>query len=105
MTLATPAAGVHVQRRHVGHRCCGPRRRHRGRTRLGAALVEQRVVILGVGTAGIGIADLIRDAMVREGLSHAQATVGVVIVVGLTVFCVTGGLMTLVINRRPVDMC
>jgi hypothetical protein len=43
--------------------------------------------------------------MVREGLSHAQATVGVVIVVGLTVFCVTGGLMTLVINRRPVDMC
>jgi hypothetical protein len=46
-----------------------------------------------------------RPSGAEEGLSHAQATVGVVIVVGLTVFCVTGGLMTLVINRRPVDMC
>lgn len=31
-------------------------------------------------------------------------TVGVVNVVGLTVFCVTGGLMTLVISHRPVEV-
>ena len=36
-------------------------------------LAAQRVIIFGAGTAGIGIADLIRDAMVREGLSREQA--------------------------------
>jgi malate dehydrogenase (oxaloacetate-decarboxylating) len=40
----------------------------------GLPLAEQRVVVFGAGTAGIGIADLIRDAMVREGLPRAQAT-------------------------------
>jgi malate dehydrogenase (oxaloacetate-decarboxylating) len=35
---------------------------------------EQRVVILGGGTAGVGIADQIRDQMVRDGLDEAQAT-------------------------------
>ena len=35
----------------------------------GTALRNQRVVIFGAGTAGIGIADQLRDAMVREGLS------------------------------------
>ena len=35
----------------------------------GTPLRNQRVVIFGAGTAGIGIADQIRDAMVREGLS------------------------------------
>jgi malate dehydrogenase (oxaloacetate-decarboxylating) len=39
----------------------------------GLPLAEQRVVVFGAGTAGIGIADLIRDAMVREGLSREQA--------------------------------
>jgi malate dehydrogenase (oxaloacetate-decarboxylating) len=39
----------------------------------GVPLAEQRVVVFGAGTAGIGIADLIRDAMVREGLSVEQA--------------------------------
>jgi malate dehydrogenase (oxaloacetate-decarboxylating) len=39
----------------------------------GVPLAEQRVVIFGAGTAGIGIADLMRDAMVREGLSGQQA--------------------------------
>ena len=34
----------------------------------GTPLRNQRVVIFGAGTAGIGIADQIRDAMVREGL-------------------------------------
>ena len=39
----------------------------------GVPLRSQRVVILGAGTAGIGIADQIRDAMVREGLSKEAA--------------------------------
>ena len=40
----------------------------------GASLRDQRVVILGAGTAGMGIADMVRDAMVREGLSVEEAT-------------------------------
>jgi malate dehydrogenase (oxaloacetate-decarboxylating) len=39
----------------------------------GAPLLNQRVVIFGAGTAGIGIADQIREAMVREGLSKKDA--------------------------------
>ena len=35
---------------------------------------EQRIVIFGAGTAGIGIADQLRDAMVRDGLDHDSAT-------------------------------
>jgi len=35
---------------------------------------DQRVVIFGGGTAGIGIADQIRDQMVRDGLDEAAAT-------------------------------
>jgi malate dehydrogenase (oxaloacetate-decarboxylating) len=35
---------------------------------------SQRVVIFGAGTAGIGIADQICDAMVRDGLSAGDAT-------------------------------
>jgi malate dehydrogenase (oxaloacetate-decarboxylating) len=34
---------------------------------------DQRVVIFGGGTAGIGIADQIRDQMVRDALSEAEA--------------------------------
>jgi malate dehydrogenase (oxaloacetate-decarboxylating) len=40
----------------------------------GTPLRNQRVVIFGAGTAGIGIADQLRDAMVREGLSIEDAT-------------------------------
>jgi malate dehydrogenase (oxaloacetate-decarboxylating) len=39
----------------------------------GTPLRHQRVVIFGAGTAGIGIADQIRDAMMREGLSKDEA--------------------------------
>jgi malate dehydrogenase (oxaloacetate-decarboxylating) len=39
----------------------------------GTPLRSQRVVVLGAGTAGVGIADQIRDAMVREGLSKEDA--------------------------------
>jgi malate dehydrogenase (oxaloacetate-decarboxylating) len=39
----------------------------------GTPLRNQRVVIFGAGTAGVGIADQIRDAMVREGLSRQDA--------------------------------
>jgi malate dehydrogenase (oxaloacetate-decarboxylating) len=37
-------------------------------------LTEQTVVVFGAGTAGIGIADQLRTAMVAEGLDPAQAT-------------------------------
>ena len=40
----------------------------------GTPLRTQRVVIFGVGTAGVGIADQIRNAMVVEGLSREDAT-------------------------------
>ena len=39
----------------------------------GTPLRSQRVVIFGAGTAGIGVADQLRDAMVREGLSKEEA--------------------------------
>jgi malate dehydrogenase (oxaloacetate-decarboxylating) len=35
---------------------------------------DQRVVVLGAGTAGTGIADQIRDQMVRDGLDAGQAS-------------------------------
>jgi malate dehydrogenase (oxaloacetate-decarboxylating) len=40
----------------------------------GTPLRNQRVVIFGAGTAGVGIADQIRDSMVREGLSTEEAS-------------------------------
>ncbi len=40
----------------------------------GTRMRDQRVVIYGAGTAGLGIADFIRDQMVREGLTPDEAT-------------------------------
>lgn len=39
----------------------------------GVPLTEHRIVVFGAGTAGIGIADQVRDAMIREGLSNEEA--------------------------------
>jgi malate dehydrogenase (oxaloacetate-decarboxylating) len=39
----------------------------------GTPLRNQRVVIFGAGTAGVGVADQLRDAMVRDGLPQADA--------------------------------
>jgi malate dehydrogenase (oxaloacetate-decarboxylating) len=39
----------------------------------GTALRNQRIVVFGAGTAGIGVADQIRDAMVRDGHSKEEA--------------------------------
>jgi malate dehydrogenase (oxaloacetate-decarboxylating) len=41
--------------------------------RLKAKLSEQRIVILGAGTAGVGIADQIVDSMVRQGCNQQEA--------------------------------
>jgi len=40
----------------------------------GMPLKEQRIVVFGAGTAGVGIADQIRDAMVLDGLSKEDAS-------------------------------
>ncbi|MEV5010728.1 NAD-dependent malic enzyme [Streptomyces sp. NPDC056159] len=40
----------------------------------GVPMREQRLVVFGAGTAGVGIADQLRDAMSRDGASREQAT-------------------------------
>jgi malate dehydrogenase (oxaloacetate-decarboxylating) len=40
----------------------------------GGRMRDQRVVIHGAGTAGLGIADMMREVMIREGLSPDEAT-------------------------------
>ena len=40
----------------------------------GTRMRDQRVVIHGAGTAGLGIADMMRDVMISDGLSRAEAT-------------------------------
>jgi malate dehydrogenase (oxaloacetate-decarboxylating) len=40
----------------------------------GTRMRDQRVVIHGAGTAGLGIADMMREEMIREGLSPEEAT-------------------------------
>jgi malate dehydrogenase (oxaloacetate-decarboxylating) len=40
----------------------------------GVPMAEQKLVVFGAGTAGVGIADQIHDAMVRGGASPEQAT-------------------------------
>ena len=69
-----PWPDLHLQRRHTGHW-----RHHLGRgdfccSRLrNAPAASQRVVIFGAGTAGVGVADKMRNAMIREGLSKEDA--------------------------------
>ena len=40
----------------------------------GSRIRDQRVVIYGAGTAGLGIADMMRERMIRDGLSPREAT-------------------------------
>jgi malate dehydrogenase (oxaloacetate-decarboxylating) len=40
----------------------------------GARMADQRVVIHGAGTAGVGIADMLREVMVADGLDPEEAT-------------------------------
>ena len=40
----------------------------------GTRLRDQKIVIYGAGTAGLGIADMMRDQMIREGLAPDEAT-------------------------------
>jgi malate dehydrogenase (oxaloacetate-decarboxylating) len=39
----------------------------------GGRLKDQQIVMLGAGSAGVGVADYLRAAMVQEGLSEAEA--------------------------------
>jgi malate dehydrogenase (oxaloacetate-decarboxylating) len=41
---------------------------------IGSRMRDQRVVIHGAGTAGLGIADIMRDVMIHEGLTPEEAT-------------------------------
>jgi malate dehydrogenase (oxaloacetate-decarboxylating) len=41
---------------------------------VGRRMADQRVVVHGAGTAGAGIADVLRQAMVRQGLALKEAT-------------------------------
>jgi malate dehydrogenase (oxaloacetate-decarboxylating) len=40
----------------------------------GVPMRSQKLVVFGAGTAGVGIADQVRDAMIRDGASAEQAT-------------------------------
>jgi malate dehydrogenase (oxaloacetate-decarboxylating) len=40
----------------------------------GVPMREQKLAVFGAGTAGVGIADQLRDAMIRDGASPEQAT-------------------------------
>jgi malate dehydrogenase (oxaloacetate-decarboxylating) len=40
----------------------------------GVPMRSQKLVVFGAGTAGVGIADQVRDAMIRDGASPEQAT-------------------------------
>jgi malate dehydrogenase (oxaloacetate-decarboxylating) len=40
----------------------------------GIPMRENKLLVFGAGTAGVGIADQLRDAMVRDGASEQQAT-------------------------------
>lgn len=44
-----------------------------GVQRIGQQMRDQRVVVYGAGSAGVGIADAMRDTMIAEGLSAAEA--------------------------------
>jgi malate dehydrogenase (oxaloacetate-decarboxylating) len=39
----------------------------------GSRMRDQRMVIYGAGTAGIGFADMMREVMIKEGLSEQEA--------------------------------
>ena len=40
----------------------------------GVPMREQKLVVFGAGTAGVGIADQLHDAMIRDGATAQQAT-------------------------------
>ncbi|GAB94157.1 malate dehydrogenase (oxaloacetate-decarboxylating) [Kineosphaera limosa] len=44
-----------------------------GVQRIGSRMADQRIVVYGAGSAGVGIAEAMRDVMVSEGLSREEA--------------------------------
>jgi malate dehydrogenase (oxaloacetate-decarboxylating) len=62
----------------------------------GTPMRNQRVVIFGAGTGGIGIADSLRDAFIRDGLSPTEAAA--------RIWCVDkGGLLTRTMASDPSE--
>ena len=64
---------VHLQRRHPGHRRGRDRRLLAAVNVTGVPFREQRIAVLGAGSAGSGISALLLRAMVADGLPEAEA--------------------------------
>ena len=82
---ALPRPAAQLQRRHPGHRCRRPGRAVRGGSGHGSRLRDQMVVMLGAGSAGIGVCEQVVRSMVADGLSEpgARARICVVDINGL----------------------
>jgi Malic enzyme, NAD binding domain len=89
---------LRLQRRRPGHR---RGRDGRGLLRIvaGTAMNDQTLVVFSSGTAGVDIADQLRDAMIADGVTQEQAT-SLVWLVDKQVCCSTTW-TTCAISRRP----
>jgi malate dehydrogenase (oxaloacetate-decarboxylating) len=64
---------VHVKRRYARDRPVVLAAAFAAAKATGSRMRDQRVVIHGAGTAGIGVADMMREVMIKEGLSEQEA--------------------------------
>ena len=69
-----PRQAAHLQRRHPGHRGRRARRAARRREGAGRPLSQQQVVMLGAGSAGIGVLDMIVRRWCRRDCPRQDAS-------------------------------